>query len=359
MPAEGVELLATSDGAWDDRLRGTDHDFYHHRGYHALAEDNGEGEAFLAVYAHDGALLAWPYLLRPVAGSDGVDVGCVYGYPGPVLARTDAAADLTSFLGDAWTALTGTWRAQNAVSAFTTFNPLLGNVDLARGWTADPTGPEPLLTLGRSVSIDLDLSHAQRLAGYEKETRYEIGRAHRAGLRTWVDSEGAHLPDLVDLYAATMHRNAAGERYLFSSAYFERLWSSLAGRGRLLVAAVDDVVVGVLLFVVHGDLAHAHLTGVSEQHLRLAPLNAMLDATADAAKAEGARLLHLGAGRGGREDSLFRFKRRIGDVERDFAVGRWVLDGPRYAALTAAAATSEPGATDGSFFPAYRSSADR
>lgn len=357
MPADVVELLAASDIAWDDRLQGTDHDFYHRRGYHALAEESGEGEAFLAVYARGGALLAWPYLLRPVAGSDDVDVGCVYGYPGPVLAPTGSATDLTSFLADAWSALTDTWHAQGAVSAFTTFNPLLGNVVLARGWTADPSGPEPLLTLGRSVSIDLDLSRGQRLAGYEKETRYEIGRALRAGLRTWVDSDGTHLPDLVDLYAATMRRNAADERYLFSAAYFERLWRSLEGRGRLLVAALDDVVVGVLLFVLHGELAHAHLTGVSEEHLRLAPLNAMLDATADAAQAEGARLLHLGAGRGGREDSLYRFKRRIGAVERDFAVGRWVLDGPRYAALTAGTARS--GATDASFFPAYRSSADR
>jgi hypothetical protein len=357
MRAEGLELLTADDPRWDQSLAGTAHDVFHHSGYHALAQARGDGDAQLAVYRREGRIVAWPYLVRPIAGTDLVDVGCVYGYPGPVVSRgvDPDDAESAAFLSDAWSAITSAWRDQRAVSVFTTFDPLLRNADLATGWHADASGPVPVLVTGRTVSIDLGRSAAERAAAYEKETRYEIGRARRAGLRTWVDADGTHLPDLARLYADTMRRNKADERYLFSTEYFEHLWAAVDGRARLLVAAIDDDIVGVLLYLVHGELAHAHLTGVSERHLRLAPLNAMLDATADAATTEGARLLHLGAGRGGREDSLYRFKRRIGDVEREFALGRWVLDAPRYAAL----AEASPAGDDGGFFPAYRAARPR
>lgn len=348
MPAETFELVSTSDPGWDERLQGVDHDFYHRRGYHALAEWNGEGEAFLAIYRQAGVLLAWPYLRRPIPGTDLFDVGCVYGYPGPVGAGLDATTGSA-----AWRLLTDVWRAQGIISVFTSFNPLLGNARLADGWTADPSGPEPVIAVGRSVAIDLARTRDERLTAYEKETRYEIGRARRAGLTTHVDSVGTHLDDLARLYERTMQRNEADERYRFSRDYFEHLWAALDGRGHLLVAHLDDDdVVGVLLFVVDGELGHAHLTGVSDEHLRLSPLNAMLDATADAARDLGARVLHLGAGRGGREDSLYRFKRRIGDVERAFEIGRWVLDGRRYAELSRAAGVGPAAAA--AFFPAYR-----
>ncbi len=357
MPSEGLELLTADDPRWDQSLDGTMHDVFHHSGYHAMAQARGEGDAYLGVYRSEGRLLAWPYLVRPIPGTDRVDIGCVYGYPGPVVSGGLGPDEPGSaaFLSDGWSAITSGWRGVGAVSAVTTFDPLLRNVDLASGWRADPSGPAPVIVTGHTVSIDLARSHDERVAAYEKETRYEIGRARRAGLRTWVDTEGTHLPDLARLYAETMRRNDAEDRYSFSTEYFERLWSAVGGRARLLVAAVDDDVVGVLLYLIHGELAHAHLTGVSGRHLRLAPLNAMLDATADAAKADGARLLHLGAGRGGREDSLYRFKRRIGDVEREFAVGRWVLDAARYTELS----EGSPVTDDGGFFPAYRAARSR
>ena len=43
-----MTVLGPSDPRWDDTLRGTAHDLHHHRGYHALARWNGEGEPELA-----------------------------------------------------------------------------------------------------------------------------------------------------------------------------------------------------------------------------------------------------------------------------------------------------------------------
>lgn len=349
MPTESLALVSTSDESWDRRLAGVEHDFYHRRGYHQLAEWNGEGEAFLAVYERDGSRLFWPYLRRPIAGTALHDVGCVYGYPGPVSVGATA-----EHAAEAWGILVRTWLQQDVVSAFTCFNPLLGNVGLARGLIAAP-GPSPIVTLGRSISIDLRRSRDVRLATYDRTTRREIAKSSRAGLATYVDSDGTHLDDLARLYGCSMRRANAEARYMFSRAYLDHLWDALGGRGHLLVAKVAGEVAAVLLFVVDGERAHAHLAGVSDRHVRLARLNVLLDSTAEAARLMGARLLHLGAGRGGREDSLYRFKRRIGDVEHAFDVGRWVLDPSAYAELCGdVVAKSEP-----AFFPAYRASAAR
>ena len=349
-------LLTTDDPAWDTVVDRAGGDFYHRRGYHALAQSRGEGRAYLTVFGDDRRQLAWPYLLRQVPGSSHVDVTSVYGYVGPLAHGLENLPTglAESFLASAWSAVRDTWRHQGVVSAFTVFHPLLENSRLAQGFHGDASGPLPAIrTLGRTASIDLSLTREQRLAAYEKETRYQVGRARRNGFETILDVDLEHVDDLADLYTATMLRNSARDDYFFSPGYFRDLLTALDGQGHLMLATLDSRVVGALLFVVDGPYGAAHLTGVDEAHLRLSPLNLMLDATADAAKNLGARWLHLGAGRGGFEDSLYDFKRRIGTVEREFSVGRWVVDPDAYRELSRLDPTdASPPAGD--FFPAYR-----
>jgi hypothetical protein len=49
----------------------------------------------------------------------------------------------------------------------------------------------------------------------------------------------------------------------------------------------------------------------------------------------GDRVLHLGGGRGGREDSLFAFKSRFSKRRHPFYTGRWILDPQAYRELVA------------------------
>jgi len=353
---DSVTLLTAEDPEWETLVDRAGGDFYHRRGYHGLAHSRGDGRAFLVAYGNEQRLLAWPYLLRQVPDSPSFDVTSVYGYAGPLTYGLEDLnpGDTDAFLGSAWSAVRSTWAEQGAIAAFTVFHPLLENARLARRFEAGSSGPLPAIArLGRTASIDLGPSRDERLAAYEKETRYQIGRARRHGFNTALDTGLEHLDDLAYLYTATMRRNGASNQYFFTREYFTSLVEALGDRCHLMLTTFDSQVVGALLFVVDGPFAAAHLTGVSEEHLRLSPLNLMLDATADAAKALGARWLHLGAGRGGFEDSLFAFKRRIGTVERDFSVGRWVIDDDAYRAL-AGKGSSSPSAQHGDFFPAYR-----
>lgn len=351
MPTKAFELLAASDPRWDEALAGTEHDFYQRRAYHELAEWNGEGDAFLAVYTGaDGSRIAWPFLRRAITGTDLFDVTCVIGYAGPAIGPgAEAHAD------DAWRELRRLWEQERIVSVFTTFHPLMRNERLVGRLPIDQDVVIPaLVSPGRTVSIDLSGTPEERMASYEKETRYEIRRAFRRGVDVRIDTDLHHLGDLAQLNDATMRRNHAPRRHQFSAAYFERMFEALRDDAQLLVATFDDEVVCALVVVVDGPFGHAHVTGVSDRHYRLSPLTTTVAAAADMAQSRGARWLHLGAGRGAREDSLFDFKRRIGDVVRPYFVGRWVIDAGAYRELCAAAGVEID--VDPSYFPAYRKS---
>ncbi|MGI9284010.1 MAG: GNAT family N-acetyltransferase [Pseudomonadales bacterium] len=347
--AEVTEILRPDDSNWGTWLDRAPHDFYHCAAYHTFAERMGEGHAQLLVYGTAQQFLAWPYLLTSIDESEQVDANSVYGYSGPI----GVGLEDSDFCVRAWKAMLAVWAEQRLVSLFTRFHPILGShayCEDMHGVVA-PHGEE-LLCLGRSVSIDLSRSRDERRSAYPKILRQEIQAAERAGLGVEYDERWAHYATFAELYRTTMRKNNANERYLFSPQYFEGLRAALGNDGHLLVAHKNGEVAATLLFTVRGQIAQAHLTGVNPLFHALSPLKLLLDELAEIARGLGARLLHLGAGRGGKEDSLYKFKSRFSLLRHDFVVGRWVLDAEAYRALVDARYVQT--ANNTGFFPEYR-----
>lgn len=346
-----TEVLAPGQG-WDGWVTRARHDFYHLSAYHAFAEKQGEGRAWLAVHGTPELFIAWPYLQRDLGGglSDG---GSVYGYSGPVGPGLEDAA----FRADAWSAFREVWAGQRMVSLFTRMHPLLGNAVACYNFhgAATPLGGE-LFHLGRSVSIDLSLSQDERRMSYPQPLRQDVKRAERQGMSVVLDRGWRHMDDFAAFYRATMEKNAANDSYLFPDSYFHDLRAALGGDLHLSVALVGDRPAAALMFAVCGELASAHLTGINPEFARLSPLKCLLDRTCDIAHEMGATRLHLGAGRGGREDQLFEFKSRFSADRHDFHTGRWILDAEAFSSL----ARRRKGAAvhDPVFFPSYRARAE-
>ncbi len=353
MATEVTEILRPEDKGWDTWLARAPHDFYHSAAYHAFAQRMGEGRAYLAVYGTTQHFLAWPYLINAINGSQKMDASSVYGYSGPFGIGLEDQA----FRARAWDAMRAVWAEQRLVTLFTRFHPILGNQGYCETMRAVPVlhGNE-LLLLGRSVSIDLSLSREQRRSAYPKILRQEIQAAERAGLVVALDESWKQYAAFAELYRATMLKNRAQQRYLFSPQYFEALRAALAGDAHLAVVEQNGELAAALLFTVRGPIAQAHLTGVNPAFHALSPLKCLLDGVADIARDLGATLLHLGAGRGGKEDSLYKFKSRFSALRHDFVIGRWVLDGTAYHALLAGREVNVGGeaAAAAGFFPAYR-----
>mgnify|MGYP003873550269 CR=1 FL=1 len=195
---------------------------------------------------------------------------------------------------------------------------------------------------GRRMSSREQLSEALRLGGSRVERFVDKLRA-RAAQRFEIDQRGGNAAQIPLRLGETY---SLGPSLSYEIDLFGRIDSALKA------ARLGEEAVALMLFTVRGDIAQAHLTGASDRWRHLSPLKALIDGACDLARAHGATRLHLGAGRGGHEDSLYAFKSRFSPLRHDFVLGRWVLDPELHARLSAAA--HPDGNADERYFPAYR-----
>lgn len=357
-----LHIIQPDDPAWDQWLHDVPKDIYHTPAYHGFSANSGEGHPYLVVVGDRARGVAWPYLLRRVsevpelAGADATDVHSVYGYPGP-LAWGCRPGD--SFLDSAWAQIVQVWRDQHAVAAFTRFHPLLDNAALVSSVPLpahDPQGGPAISEIGPTVSVDCTLSDEEALATYARPLRQHVAAGRRAGLSTAHDEQWARLPTFVELYRATMVRNGAQDFYLFDQRYFERLRDSLPGHVHLLTTCLGDTVGAAGIFTEFDGIVQAHLVGTNADLRSFSPFKTLLHDARAWARRRGDSVLHLGGGRGGRADSLLRFKGEFSPRRHRFHVGRWVLDTGRYQELVRAHQAGHPdgGSLDHAYFPAYR-----
>jgi hypothetical protein len=224
------------------------------------------------------------------------------------------------------------WDQSGVVAAFLRCHPLLEN--------ARHFGPDWEVAYDRqTVSVDLKdgLEMAFDGPGARKHRR-DTAQARRAGAEARFDtpdSEG--LRRFRELYLETMSRLGAGDEYFFSSAYFEALVQNFGDAVSLVeVSAPSNPDPLAMALVFWGPCwAHYHLSarraeGGNASHL-------LLQAVAEQTAQRGLAGLHMGGGRTpSPDDSLFRFKRWVGNAEHRFHTARLVVNRGAYNDLVAA-----------------------
>ncbi len=342
------ELFTGTDARWAEVLRGLRHDIYHTPEYHRVPGFGREGQAFVFVHQEGEQVFVWPYLLSPTEGATGHhDVTSVYGYAGPV------SSPGVDFSQRGWRALLDHWKMQGVVSAFTRFHPLLGNAGLMQGIAG-----EGLRHCGSTVSIDLTIPVADQFRVYQKVLRQQIRKSRERGLVTVEDERWEHADEFIRIYRDTMLRRNSRREYLIDHDWLNSFRSVLGGHARLFVTKWNDVVVAALLAMEYGPFLHAHLTGIDKEFVADSPLKVLLDDVRVWGAARGLEAFHLGGGLGGREDTLFQFKRKFASHALEFHTGSWILDASKYTELEDAhrRRLAERGIDMGAsgFFPSYR-----
>jgi Acetyltransferase (GNAT) domain len=275
----------------------------------------------LAIEGGAEALLT-PVIVRPIPGSDRSDAISPYGYPGGNVAPAEAPDPARI-----------DWSQTGLVSLF----------------VRDRVGGRPLLS-GGTVRAEVHVADPKGESGIRKRLREQIRRNERRGWSVAAEpgrgAEPADLGAFERAYGETMARTGASERYLFDTAYFQRLleaesaWLLLAGRrgegpGAGVIAVTSD------------SYLHYFLGGTRDGALEDSPMKNLFAAMISLAGELGLQL-HLG---GGVEpgDSLDRFKAGFANAEAPFRTHEVVCDAAAYERL--AGSLSEGGE---GFFPAYR-----
>jgi hypothetical protein len=342
------QVFRLSDPAWTAQLQRVPHDVYHTSAYHGIPGFGRRGEAFVFTYSERDDVFLWPYLLSPVQNGLN-DVSSVYGYSGPV------STGGPDFHNRAWESLEEHWRQQNVVSAFTRFHPVLHNQDFLAG---HPTAAMGIRDSGTTVSIDTSIPLEDQVRGYQKVLRQQIRKSKEQGFVTEEDKDWQHSNDFIHFYTETMARRNSRAEYLIDSAWVENFRQSLGPHARLFVTKKDGRPAAALLAMVYKPYVHAHLTGISAEMAIHSPLKNLLDGIREWATQEGYGSFHLGGGLGGKEDSLFDFKRKFSPLSHPFQTGAWVINAEAYADLESQhrqrLETQGHQISNSGFFPIYR-----
>lgn len=349
-----VALLSPQSVEWRAALQRIDHDVYHLPEYAILAasHDGGEPVAFLAEESEEALLL--PLLLREVPsatdvlGRRALDATSPYGYPGPIVSQSGSGK--RDFIVRAVAQLTETLRARGVLSAFVRLHPLL------------PFPTELLSDVGevvrhgQTIAIDLHASPDELQSQIKKTHRRFIRMIERSDHRMIITESATHIDDFLTMYRENMDRVHASPYYYFSREYFERMFSSLTSRVHLAFLEVEHQLVCVDLLTEVGGIIECHVGATRAAHLRTSPSIALTYYECLWAKERGNRLLHLGGGVGGKDDSLFAFKAGFTKLRFPFSTWRLVIDQPSYDTLVLARGPQAGTAADpaNGFFPAYR-----
>lgn len=266
--------------------------------------------------------LRLPVIIRPIDGTDRTDAISPYGYPGASEAPEDPPdpADVD-------------WSATGLVSLF----------------VRDRIGDRPCFA-GGTLRTEVQIADPRAESGVRKRLREQIRRNERRGWSVAAEPGPEALESdreaFERAYAQTMARTGATERYLFDSAYFDRLlsadgsWLVLAGREG------EGPSAGAIAVNSDGYL-HYFLGGTADEALEDSPMKNLFAAMISLAGELGISL-HLGGGVTP-GDSLERFKQGFANATAPFRTHEVVCDPTEYERLSAAATGGAPG-----FFPAYR-----
>ncbi len=303
-------ILRTSDEKlWKECLsRLGVEDVYFLPEYLQINESVSEGQAECFVFEDGSGIGLYPYIKRPIDGTDLYDITSAYGFGGYLLSNVTLEEKFNA-------AFRAHCREAGIVSEFVRFHPLFGNHDLLN-----------------DVSLQVENLHATVTACFPngaadldgmigKEARKKIRKAEKNGITVVTGAEDEHYAAFVDLYTRTMNHKHASDFYFFDDNYFQQMKLRLRDHLSLGVAFYGDKMVGGLLIFHGGGFAYNHLSGSDYDHRNLGVNDILQYKAMQWAAERGCKRYLLGGGMSG-EDSLFHFKAKFSPGREPYFIGK-------------------------------------
>lgn len=302
----------------------------------------------------DGARIVYPFFLRPVSAlpfaralGEGLFDTFTPEYTGPLYVGKGpaSAADARCFARAADASL----RAAGVVAEFAHLSPWHAELGCL-----DASGVVPDRDL-----VWLDLTRGEDgiwNQSFSSDARRMVRQSQREGVAVRRAHSREDVLQFHRLYAATMLRREAPERYCYPSEYFLSLNEIMPDHCLILLAEHGGrAIAGGLLFHDANDV-YWHLSAADLQYARVRPVNAYVFEMIRWAVGAGKRRLLCGGGHYGRNDGIFRFKASLSPLRARFHVYKRIHDPELYGALVRARWGSLAVPVREPFFPAYRAS---
>lgn len=335
-------IIAREKTEWDAYVkRSRDYDVYHTWYYHSL---NQVGEPLLFVYEEPGFFIAFPVVKRSIANSSFYDLTSVYGYAGPVSDCDFNTITVTS-LQDFKEAFCRFLREERCVCVFTRLYPFLN-----QHYLLDYIGH--VSPNGSTIYMDLSMTVEEQRSRYHKRLKRQVKKLREAGYTIKDSCSPQEITLFTEMYHKNMDRLNANKSYYFDEAYFTGLLNQKEFDNRLILIYDGPELICGAVILISDKVVRNHLSATSEKYLHESPSKLLTDEISMIGRRLGKKIFHLGGGVGGKEDSLFEFKRHFSDLQIADRIWCYINDQEAYDALVLQRIPEIH--SESAFFPAYR-----
>ena len=242
------------------------------------------------------------------------DIESVYGYGGPIANTTNK-----KFIKEANDTFDN-WAAQNnVIAAFLRFNPIIKNEKLVNTKT-------DVIYDRNTISKDLKKYDPVNLP-FKAKVRNMIKKVEKENIIIKIFNPIEYFDSFKQLYISTMDRIKADDYYKFNEKYFTRLSSFVKNNGMLIGATLDNNWIAAAIFLKGGHALHYHLSARNPDYRLPGVTNAILAKGMEMGAIENLDVLHLGGGNSSDpNDSLFKFKIKMGDISNKYYIGKRIFN---------------------------------
>lgn len=327
---------------WDAYVkRSRDYEVYHTWYYHTL---NRLGEPLLFVYEESGFFIAFPMLKRSIANSSFYDLTSVYGYAGPV-SDCDFSSITVLSLQHFKEAFCRFLTDERCICVFTRLYPFLSQecvLDYIGGVSPN----------GSTIYMDLSMTIEEQHSRYHKRLKRQVKKLREAGYTIKDSCSPEEITLFTEMYHRNMDRLNASKSYYFDEAYFTGLLNQKEFNNRLILIYDGTELICGAVILISGKVIRNHLSATSEKYLNESPSKLLTDEISMIGRRLGKKFFHLGGGVGGKEDSLFEFKRHFSDLQIADRIWCYINDRQAYDELVLQRVPEIY--SESAFFPAYR-----
>ncbi|WP_208645516.1 GNAT family N-acetyltransferase [Mucilaginibacter endophyticus] len=290
---------------WDEYInRSYAHEGFHTWYYHSL---NTEGEPLLFVYEEKEIFIALPVIKRKIENSAYFDMTCVYGYAGPIsnvkltdlsnITTTQFKAAFQKFMDD-----------ESSVCIFSRLHPFLNQHYLLENLGG-------IKDNGTTLYVDLAMSVEDQRNGYDKRLGRQIRSLRKMEYIIKEANSLQEIEDFAEMYYKNMDRLNASAVYYFDVQHFVNLLNEEYMKNKLVLIYDGPNLMCGAIILISDEIVRNHLSATAPDYLNISPSKLLTDEISLIGRRLGKKIFHLGGGVGGKEDSLFNFKKLFSTLQ--------------------------------------------